>query len=108
MSKKNKKTNPKKKQDLPIEIDPAVLLDCIDEVDIMVNAHVNLLQAVKRLVLKFRKNGLSPQQATAAAFELHKRASNKANSLVPNGQSDEEKKDEAAEKEEEESKDDDQ
>lgn len=73
-----------------VDVDPAVLLDSIDEVNMMVDAHVNLLKAMKSLVWKFKKSGLSPEQATAVAFELHKRASNKANDLVPNGEPEDE------------------
>lgn len=69
-----------------VDIDPDVLLDCMVEVDDMVNAHVTILKAVKRLIWKFKKAGQSPEQAAAIAFTLHKRASEKANKMVPNGE----------------------
>lgn len=85
MSEPNEKNNDTRE----INIDPAVLLDCLDEVNALVNAHVQILFAVKTLLTKFLKSGMSHEDAAAAALTLHKRAADKASSLVPNSEPEE-------------------
>lgn len=69
----------------PVEIDPNLLLDSIDEVDILVKSHVALLKAMKRLIWKYAQAGVEPEKCVAIAYMLNKRAANKAANLVPNG-----------------------
>lgn len=65
-----------------IEIDPALLIDTIDIVNEMVNAHVALLKTVKDIIAMYTKNGFDLDTCGEIALELQRRAADKANTLV--------------------------
>lgn len=65
-----------------IDVDPNLMLDCLTEVNAMVEAHAMLLESVKAVIKKAKKFGLEDQQAASIAITLHKRAAEKASKLV--------------------------
>lgn len=67
-----------------IEVDPAILLDSIDEVNALVDSHVKILTTVKDLIQKYVKAGMKHDEAASVALTLHKRAADKARDIVPN------------------------
>ena len=73
-----------KEQAAKIDVDPAALIDCLTEVDELVNAHVKILESVKKIIKKLVDSGKSHDDAAKIALTLHKRASQKAAKLVPN------------------------
>ncbi len=72
----------KTKNGKTIEIDPALLIDTIDIVNNMVNAHAALLRSVKDIISMYAKNGFDPDTTAEIAIEFHRRAADKAKTLV--------------------------
>lgn len=68
----------------PVAIDPKVLLECAGDVEALVDSHVKILESIKHIIWRFKKAGYSPDRAAQIAYALHKRASTKAQSMVPN------------------------
>lgn len=85
----------KVKKEKKLNVDPATLLDSLKEVDILVDCHVKLLETVKKLIQKYVKSGMEHDQAAMLAVTLHKRAAEKARSMVPNDLEEDESSDSA-------------
>lgn len=86
MSDKNNNINTEpemiKTENGEIAIDPAVMIECIDDVNAMVEGHVRILNAVKSVMNHFIENGVDTKDAALIAVELQRRAGKKANNLV--------------------------
>lgn len=65
-----------------IKIDPGLLVDSVDTVNDMVNANVMLLNSVSKLIKLYIAGGVNPDEAGEIALEFHRRAADKARSMV--------------------------
>lgn len=64
-----------------IDLDPAIMIECLDDVDDMVNGHLSIISAVEAIIKRFIAAGLSEDEAAMVAMELQRRAGKKANNM---------------------------
>lgn len=77
-----------------IDLDPNLLVDSIDHVNIMVNAHGMIIRSVRALIKMYVDSGMKPDEAAAVAMEFQRRAGKKANELDLKAEAEEQKKEE--------------
>ena len=65
-----------------LAVDPMLLIESIDDVSAITNAHAQILTAVKSIVQRAIASGLKPDEAAGIALTLQQRAQQKANTLV--------------------------
>lgn len=65
-----------------IEIDPSLLISCVDDVTTLVKAHTDILLATKSIIKRGIATGLKPDEAASIAMELSRRAGKKAGESV--------------------------
>lgn len=65
-----------------INVDPNILLDSMDELDILINCNVKILETVKSLIKKYTSTGMDQNTSASVAVTLQKHAAEKAKSMV--------------------------
>lgn len=75
---------PENEKNENLEIDPNLLIESIDDVHALEQAHETILKAMKSMTWRFMKGGMKPDEAAMAAYTLHRHAAEKARTKVPN------------------------
>ena len=65
-----------------LTVDPMLLIESINDVSAITNAHAQILTAVKNIIQRSIASGLKPDEAAGLALTLQRRAQKEANTMV--------------------------